>query len=1156
MGNDITQYRIAIGVFYGCRYKLRYCRCYKNSLTYCDIFNLLCGEFRELCGIFSIRCKTFLACVLLCFIQASLYNMNVTLVLLLLLQLAGDVESNPGPNNNDVTSNCKSLSIFHLNTRSVRHKLDFLSEFLSEYLIVCFTETHLDDNICNENIKWPTFHDPIRKDRNAFGGGIMIYVSKCLSFKRRYDLENPIHEAVWIEVYLPQKSIILCTAYRPENIHTIDFWNYLNYSIENAFDISNKLVIVGDLNVNLLSNKRSHLSDIIDAKHLRNTVIEPTRITNTTRTLLDPILISDDIHAMESGVTEFEHTVSDHKGTYIDIRIHELRDMCYTREVWCYNKGDYARLNRLIDDIDWKVILNNCSTTDEACDTFYKMFLHLTNECIPRKKVTIRPNDKPWFNSDLRRETRRRDRLRKLARNSKKEKYIIAYRKQRNKVNNMKYHAKEVFYSNLEEVISGSFADNKTNYWKILRYLIRQCGSTNCIPPLRKLDTDIKPTMFSDVQKAEAMNDYFASISNTLDINGPPTYIAKRCQSTLGNIHVHIQEVRDIIKSLAINKASGPDKISHKLLKLTSDSICKPLCILFNISISNNHFPSNWKLAHVMPIYKKGEKSVMSNYRPISLISCVGKLFERVVYKHLSNYFLSNRLLYKYQSGFQAGHSTVHQLVEMYDDVCTALDKREDYCMIFCDISKAFDRVWHAGLLLKLQSYGVTGQLLKWLESYISNRKQSVFVNGVLSNPRCLNAGVPQGSVLGPFLFIVYINDIADNLNCITRLFADDTSIGVSSADINIIESKLNKNMEQVCKWSKEWLIKFNPDKTETILFSLKRNDTQLKLMYEDIEIKNVSTHKHLGVIFSSDGKWSYHIDSIIKTTSKMICSMRKLKYMLNRNTLSTIYVMYIRPHFEYACEVWDGCPNELCEKLEKLQLEAARIVTGLPTYCSRCYLYYETGWEKLAERRKNRKLSLFYKINSGQVPLYLSKKLPSSDQSRYNLRYSQNVNIPFKRTTLAYQSYFPSTARLWNSIPIDTRSASTVCSFKSKIRQKHKHLPMYFSHGIRKFNVIHTKLRYSVTQLNYDLSKYGLINNMSCSCGYICENNHHYLMSCPLYNHQRHVLLESINLIVNCKVEIDLALLLNGNEKLTNVVNKQIFTAVQLYIKKTNRFT
>jgi len=168
---------------------------------------------------------------------------------------------------------------------------------------------------------------------------------------------------------------------------------------------------------------------------------------------------------------------------------------------------------------------------------------------------------------------------------------------------------------------------------------------------------------------------------------------------------------------------------------------------------------------------------------------------------------------------------------------------------------------------------------------------------------------------------------------------------------------------ENINIWANKWLVSFNPKKTEALLFSLRKNTDSIELKFNDQIIKNVSTHKHLGITFSSDGKWSFHIDNIIKSVSKMISSMHKLKYLVNRSTLNKIYTIYIRPHFEYACEVWDGCTSEDSDKLERLQLQAARIVTGLPTYTSKRHLYFETGWETLKERRRKRKLNQFYKI-------------------------------------------------------------------------------------------------------------------------------------------------------------------------------------------------
>ena len=248
------------------------------------------------------------------------------------------------------------------------------------------------------------------------------------------------------------------------------------------------------------------------------------------------------------------------------------------------------------------------------------------------------------------------------------------------------------------------------------------------------------------------------------------------------------------------------------MLKNTSGSITTPFCKLFNLSLKTNSFPSLCKLAHAMPIFKKGDKSHASNYRPISLISCVGKTFERIIFKHVYNHLISYSLIYQYQSGFLPGHSTVHHLIELIHYTCLALEKYEIKCQIFCDISKAFDRVWHRGLLHELKkNYCINGNLLMWFEDYLNDRYQKVLINGKSSSQKPFSAGVPQGSVLGPLLFLIYIDDISDNLTGLDRLFANDTSLSYSSADKHQIEIILNEDLQKLSEWAKNGLLFSTP---------------------------------------------------------------------------------------------------------------------------------------------------------------------------------------------------------------------------------------------------------------------------------------------------------------------------------------------------------
>ena len=277
----------------------------------------------------------------------------------------------------------------------------------------------------------------------------------------------------------------------------------------------------------------------------------------------------------------------------------------------------------------------------------------------------------------------------------------------------------------------------------------------------------------------------------------------------------------------------------------------------------------------------------------------------------------------------------MHHLIELVHNTCLALEKYEMNCQIFCDISNAFDRVWHRGLLLKIKKYGIDGNLLVWFEDYLKNRNQKVFINNTFSTQKPISAGVPQGSVLGPLLFLIYINDISDDLTGLARLFADDTSLSYSSADIRQIELILNEDLRKLSEWARKWLILFNPLKTEVMLISNIFNETDLQLIMDGTILKIVEIHKHLGVYLSSNNKWSKHIDSIIASASKQISFMRKIKYKFSKQTLNTLYCTYIRPLFEYASEVWDGCTQTDANRLEQAQLNATRIVTGLPVFAS-----------------------------------------------------------------------------------------------------------------------------------------------------------------------------------------------------------------------------
>ena len=397
------------------------------------------------------------------------------------------------------------------------------------------------------------------------------------------------------------------------------------------------------------------------------------------------------------------------------------------------------------------------------------------------------------------------------------------------------------------------------------------------------------------------------------------------------------------------------------------------------------------------------------NYRPISLISVVGKCMERCVYKHIYNYLLIHILITCHQSGFTPGDSAINQLLYLTNEFGKALDDGKEIRVIFCDISRAFDRVWHRGLLHKLESIGIGGPLLMWLASYLQDRKQRVVINNSFSDWKNINAGVPQGSILGPLLFLIFINDIVDDIQSTVKLFADDTSLYLIVDEPNTAVETLNNDLSKIHTWSKQWLVSFNPNKTETMTLSRKLNKpVHQPLLMDNTQISTVSEHKHLGVVLSDNGGWQNHIDLVCKKAYNRINILCKFKFILDRETLEKMYLVFIRPILEYADVVWDTPTQILVHKLKSLQIEAARIVTEGTRLVSIENLYLETGWERLKDRRETHKLTYFYKMSNSLTPQYLCNLVPRNLGNIHG-RNTRNAQLipPLRTRTSFYSKYF-----------------------------------------------------------------------------------------------------------------------------------------------------
>ena len=897
--------------------------------------------------------------------------------LTIILLCSGDVRPNPGPSSTsssvssinsslnmsnsllDSLSLNHNLSFIHYNVQSVFAKLDILHAELIDFDILAFTETWLNPSIDSEDLSLISFNKPERKDRIGDShGGVMLYVKTGIHYKRRADLEIRDIENIWIELINNHKHILFGLFYRPPNSDA-NYYTNIENSLALAVDTGlTDIIITGDLNLNLLNPQTSRkIYSLCTQFSLFQSITQPTHFTENSSSLIDVILVTNKENLILSGVGEpfLNQELRYHCPVYGILKFSKQKHKTFTRHIWSYEHGNYNILREKASSFNWNTCHDN--DIDVYANNLNAAITGLALECIPNRVIRIKPSDPPWMTSTLKRFIRKRKRAYRKAKRTNLESNWKKFRKLRNRTITMIRDSKQSFYDKIADKLKCETLSSK-DWWSTLKTVIAP-NSKSIIPPLTYNDH-----IYSDESdKADILNDFFQSQTLLDDQNAVlPDLPPSVTYTQLSHIILTPLEVESVLKTLTIGKASGPNELSNRILRELSCELSSPFCSFFNHSLRMGIVPSTYKEANVSPVPKKGDLSLVNNYRPISLLNSEAKVFERLIFKHLYNHIRDNNLLTSLQSGFIPGDSTINQLTFLYNTFCQALDSGKEVRAVFCDISKAFDRVWHVGLLHKLRAAGVSGEVLAWFQSYLSNRKQRVVLPGGTSDWVFIRAGVPQGSILGPLLFLLYINDIVIDIGSNIRLFADDTSLYIIVEDPVVASNCLNLDLNKITQWAATWLVSFNPSKTESIIMSRKSNKNRHPSIYmQNHQILEVDFHKHLGLHFSNDCMWHQHINYVKEKAWFRINVIRKLKYKLDRKSLETIYMAFIRPLLEYGDVIWDNCTQYQKNELDKIQNGAARIATGATKLVSLDALYKETQWDTLGKRRENHKLTLFY---------------------------------------------------------------------------------------------------------------------------------------------------------------------------------------------------
>lgn len=947
------------------------------------------------------------------------------------------------PTNNstkDIFTIGKGLNIFHLNIHFLYSKLDEIKVLNSDqkFDILCFCETFLDFSHSNNEISLNDY-EMYRRDRGTHGGGLVIYVKNNYHCNRRTDLESASIECIWLEIKQHHcKPLLLCYTYRPPSCN-VSWLTEFSDSMEKCFSEQKECIILGDFNFDALKPVGSSRVwfDLMESLNFTQLVDKPTRVTLNSSTLIDHAFSNSPDNI--SSVSVPCYSLSDHYPICITRSYQKSSERNPVHKYISFRKIENFNENDFITQLSlqpWSNI-NSFNNPSHAITFFNETFISVLNTHAPLKKKRVKKNHQPdWINDEILNAIKTRNQYHRL-------KDTTNYKNWRNKVKNLIFNSKRDFFNKTVN----SQIRNPKKLWAGMKE-ITGLKSNSATSHILNDDGELIKDPYITANK---FNDHFCSIHRTAtdgiesvsDIHF--NRIKHQNQGKLKNQHFNIPFITcDFVYKqlvhLDASKSTGSDNLSPRYLKIAAPVIAPVLTQIFNLSISNSVFPNSFKTARVIPIHKKGQKSDHSNYRPISILPIVSLILERHVNIHLKDYLESNSLLYQRQSGFRQNHSCQTALLKIMDDWLDALNNNKISGSLFLDFSKAFDLVDHKILIQKLKLYNIDES---WFSSYLSNRFQQTHYSGAISNKREVISGVPQGSVLGPTLFLIYVNDLPLSLTETTAdIFADDTKIGTSSHSLDILTNALSTDLLNVQSWCNSNNMSLNISKTKLMYISSLRKQPVITndksaIILDGNNITHSSVEKLLGINICNTLCWDKQIKQILKTCNSYLFLLSRICIFLSLSNRQLFYNTYILPHLDYCCIIWGNCNQSLEDKIVKFQKRAARLILDITDFnTSSEFLFSELKWQSFPERVTYQKAIMMYKIINKICPDYLLNHitLTSEISTRHTRSHdTYQLYVPKPNCELFRRSFMYSGAVIWNNLPVHVKNAPSVSCFKSR---------------------------------------------------------------------------------------------------------------------------
>ena len=891
------------------------------------------------------------------------------------------------------------------------------------------------------------YHPPLRLDRSAQGGGVAVWIKENLAYEQLRTIDCGDHEIIWLTVNLQgRKKLVLGGLYRPGSApgHDISILEHLDTSLDHVRSFGTNVMLAGDFNVHngpwLGSSKTTRAGEYLEEICAVHGLVQHVKTATRGNNPLD-LILSDLGDRVSVDVTS-PIGRSDHSVLLTKIATCPQREKRTTRRVWRYSKADWGRLGKFYRDVEWSNIIS--SDPNLACKGVTETILDGMHRHIPNKRLTTRPSDPSWWTPEctaaVQAKRRSWDRLHTYPSKENEDLYKTHCARCVACLHNAKERGLAAVRQRLK---SGSLQDKQ--WWSTLK--AAGGDGRQCTIPVIRDDKGNEHTTSMD--KASCFGRHFSakcSLKEDLHQSDLP-HFPRRCDTVLSQVRFRPTTVRRYLKGLDVSKATGPDGIPARVLKQCAAELSQPLSQLFSLCFQHGTQPSLWKTANVVPIHKKRSRTAVQNYRPVSLLSVLSKVMEKVVNRRIMTYLEKENLLSKHQFGFRTGLGTADLLTSLNHQWLSCINTGGAVRVLAVDIAGAFDRVSHVGVLHKIRSYGLDGTLHRWLTSYLTDRNLQVVVGGATSQPFPIAAGVPQGSILGPVtLFLLYVNDAADVLpdGVSPATYADDTtlystmsSMETATATCQTFQTGVNK----LAQWGATWRIQFEPSKSQAMTISRHRVDWPIPpVAFNGLNVADVDTIKLLGVTFDRHLHYGQHLRTTALRAARRIGFLRKACKVLDHKGRTAAYKGFVRPMLEYCPLVWSGAADGHLRRLDKVQKRALSL------------LGQGTIVDSLVLRRTVSGLCFLYKLLSGPRLPTLNALLPpqlahiENPRTRRQLAtahpFQLSLPLPVRSNDSILRAFPYGTVTAWNALPLYVlETAPTPAQLQTFKVQVHRHL-------------------------------------------------------------------------------------------------------------------